>query len=114
MMKKLDTPLFELKNSKNLFEKAKRDYESFEKFRTSEDLFNFICTINHLHDWVKNEAKEKDDEINTPFDKEPHKKDKNKKLTYPADILHLIRYMCNRAKHFKRKENSPSTFIKEG
>ncbi|MDD5587418.1 MAG: hypothetical protein PHY92_10785, partial [Alphaproteobacteria bacterium] len=78
-----------------------------DKLVNSYDLFNFLCTIEHLHDWT-----EKDGSI--------------LKTDIPdnrAGTLNVVRLLCNRAKHFKKVrtdqkgkvgETAPDTCVKKG
>ncbi len=40
-------------NSKDLFQKLKRDANALEKECTSDNFFNFVVTAYHLCDWIK-------------------------------------------------------------
>jgi len=82
-----DPVSFELQSYKDLFKKAQHDLAQLEKRVNSYDLFNFICTLNHLHDWVEAETGK-----NCPRDK--------------GSDLELIQRLCNRAKHFRKVRSS--------
>lgn len=90
-----DSASFELQSYKDLFTKAQHDFSRMEKIVNSYDLFNYLATINSLHDWVLHEAK---------YD-----------CPRPAGgELDLIRRLCNRSKHFEKKPSHPSTTVQTG
>jgi hypothetical protein len=83
----MDSPLFELKNSSDLFKKAKWNFSKLNQLINSYDLFDCLCTLNHVPDWIKND---------------PH----SATLTSEVEtiqrkpIVDATRKLCNRAKHF--------------
>jgi len=90
-----DTPSFELASYKDLFIKARYDLGKLDELVNSYDLYNYLCTINHLYDWVKKETN-----VSPP--------ERNK-----GGTLEIVRLLCNRAKHFD-KVNAPDTEVKKG
>ncbi len=91
--RKNDTACFELESYRDLYEKARHDFDKLNTEVNSYDLFNFLCTINHLSEWIEAETKEK-----------LHETLKSKDKLNPT--LKTIRDLCNRAKHFEKSFNS--------
>lgn len=89
---------FEITNCRDLYEKAKYDFSKLNKKLNSYDLFNFLCTISHLHDWAKHAPELIGIEIpdNT------------------GGSLGIVRQLCNRAKHFEKRQSHPDTTVKMG
>lgn len=93
---------FELVSALDLFKKAQHDFDKLNKLVNSYDLFNFLCTINHIEDWVEHDAKLKEQGVlplGNRIDGSP---------------LNTIRLLCNRAKHFEEKNSHPDTKVKKG
>jgi hypothetical protein len=90
-----DTASFELQNYKDLFIKAKADLGKLDKLVNSYDLFNYLVTINHLHDWVKEET---GNDCARPV----------------GGDLDLVRRLCGRSKHFKKRPIHPPTTVNTG
>lgn len=94
-MQTTDAPLFELASYRDLFKKAEQDLAKLDKLVNSYDLFNYLCTINHLHDWVEKEVN-----ITPP-------------MRSDGGTLDIIRKLCNRAKHFEKRD-APESSVKKG
>lgn len=92
------SPHFELKKTKDLFVKASEDFKKFNLITNSHDLFNFMCTVNSMFDWAKEE-----------FQDTPTRASGNDDTC----TLNIVRRLCNRAKHYK-KGNSPPTEVRKG
>lgn len=89
---------FELVDYRDLYNKAQHDFAKLNNLVNSYDLFNFLCTVNHIHDWAK-----KDIQLSG--------------VTLPDNRtgkLNIVRQLCNRAKHFKKGQGSPDTTVKKG
>ncbi len=83
----MGSPLFELKKSSDLFKKAKWNISKLNERVSSYDLFDCLCTINHIPDWIKND---------------PQTKALTRKVEKIEEepIVDAVRKLCNRAKHF--------------
>lgn len=92
-----DSPHFEIENYIGLFKKAQFELSELDKGVDSYDLFNYLCTINHLYDWVEKECK-------------PQAMPARNK----GDALHTIKQLCNRAKHFEKKSSHLETKVNIG
>ena len=95
-----DAPCFELENSLDLLRKAQHDFAQLDREVNSYDLFNFLCTVNHLADWAERER-------GLPRGFKHHVARLRKKLE-----IRTIAALCNRAKHFERRKDSPSPSTK--
>jgi hypothetical protein len=102
-----DPAHFELESFRDLYAKAEYDLARLDKLVNSYDLFNFLCTIDHLHDWAEQDG-------NIP------KADLPDNMT---GVLNVVRLLCNRAKHFRKTrvnqkgkvlEAAPDTCVKKG
>lgn len=93
-------PFFELRNCGDLFKKAKQDFSELDKQVNSYDLFNFLCTTNHISDWV----------LNDPQISQAAQRDAEKLKTNPK--VAVVRQLCNHAKHLQAK--SPTTRVQSG
>jgi hypothetical protein len=91
-----DTACFELESYRDLYEKARHDFDKLNTEVNSYDLFNFLCTIHHLSDWVKALLRAKDLAKDLKFPK----------ILEESKELEIIRDLCNRAKHFNKDRNS--------
>jgi hypothetical protein len=91
-------PLFELGNWTDLLQKAKVDFSKLDEQVNSYDLFNCLCTVNHIPDWIK-----KDSKVTEAL------KLTGANLYSTNPNIRLVRELCNRAKHFERKSSSPET-----
>jgi len=89
---------FELIGFKDLYSKAEYEFSKIDKLMNSYDLFNFLCTINHLYDWAKNDPSLSGKSIPD-----------NQK-----GVLDVVRQLCNRAKHFEKRNTHPDTTVKKG
>jgi hypothetical protein len=85
----MESPLFELTNCADLLNKAKHDLAALEKQVNSYDLFNCLCTVNHLKDWVRQDPQT------------VGIRDEAKRLGENPKVL-TIENLCNHAKHFGR------------
>jgi len=103
--------LFELRTPRQLFEKAKKDAELFWTQPTDENLFNYLCTLNHLRDWI------------CPWGPNSYEKKPEGKRTAEENLyaeLHadpdfsIVRALCNNAKHFNDHDIGYRTSIVEG
>jgi hypothetical protein len=97
MTKKSNTPCFDLETVRDLFRKAERDFAAIDDCMNSDDLFNFLCTTNHLAEWCV-------DDVRTAA----------KQLQAQSTELDLIRKLCNRSKHFEKKPVHPNTVVESG
>ena len=97
----VSTPCFELTSWIDLVAKAKFDFASLEKLVNSYDVFNCLCSLNCIPEWIK--SSEMLEEILQEADRIKRKPN--------ADT---VRQLCNRAKHFKRLDKSPETSVKTG
>ena len=96
--------LFELKNCVDLFKKAKHDFARLDELASLYDLFNLVCTLNHLPDWIK-----KDERGMLP---ELFRRDADRLAK--SDEMETIRQLCNRAKHFEKRKDYPKISIMKG
>ena len=44
---------FKLYSTRDLFDKAKRDYHTMKNSLSADTVFNFFATIYHVKDWIK-------------------------------------------------------------
>ena len=97
LVEKFDTACFDLVTAADLLKKAEHDIQCLDRVMNSYDLFNFLCTLNHIPDWIL----------------EPLKAEA---LALKRDNMNLdlVRKLCNRSKHFKKKENDPDTVVRSG
>lgn len=93
-----DKPLFELGNWTDLLQKAKFDFSKLDAQVNSYDLFNCLCTVNHIPDWI-----EKDSGVAESV------KEAAASLCQNNQNISVVRQLCNRAKHFTRQDFSPNT-----
>ena len=81
---------FDIKDSKCLFKKLKREYHTFLSERSSSDYaINFSITANHLFEWSDSES-----------DKDQKTELKNRRKEIEEDIQ-IIRDITNGSKHKK-------------
>jgi hypothetical protein len=99
----MPSPLFELINWTDLLQKAKADFSELDEQVNSYDLFNCLCTVNHISDWI-----EKDSAVVETVKQAASNLAKNNQRVY------AVRQLCNRAKHFERKDSSPNTNQQSG
>jgi hypothetical protein len=86
----------------DLLRKSQLDFGRFDEEVNSHNVFNFLCTLNHIPDWViKDETLPKD------------AREEAEKLKKEHDV-NLIRQLCNRAKHFRKKASDPTTRVQSG
>jgi hypothetical protein len=98
MVQSTDSPCFELVSWTDLLEKAGHDLIELELHVNSYSLFNCICTLNHIPDWIS--ADPGYEHLSARV--EEIKKERN---------VETVRQLCNRAKHFSRKKASPTTEV---
>ena len=90
-------PFFELESCIGLFEKAKQDFVKLEQDVNSHDLFNFLCTVGHLPEWINKERG-----LPREFRREASRLSKTVEMK-------IIQALCSRAKHFRKKQHEPTT-----
>src|ERR1700722_4838580 len=96
-----DSPCFELESWTDLLDKAGHDIIELKIQVNPFSLFNCICTLNHVSDWIS--ADPKVQYLSGAV--EEFKKDRN---------IDVVRQLCNRAKHFHRRKDSPTTVVHSG
>lgn len=114
IMKKTDGKhpgLFELRTARQLFEKAKKDAELFWTQPTDENLFNYLCTLNHLRDWICPGGW--DSYKDTPRGNRTAAERIHAELFEDPDFS-IVRDLCNNAKHFYDHGVGSRTGIVEG
>lgn len=99
----MTSPFFELRNWTDLLQKAKTDFSKLDELVNSYDLFNCLCTVNHIPDWI-----EKDPKVAEAV------KQAGANLYEINPGVRVVRELCNRAKHFERKDSSPETNQQSG
>lgn len=82
----------------DLYNKACRDYKKLGRFMSGDDVFNFLCTVDHLLDWAAQDETLSKDAQNEAIEMMKRAKDKNNK----DYILYTIRGLCNSGKHYVR------------
>jgi hypothetical protein len=95
----MDSPLFELKNSGDLLKKAKWNFSKLNELVNSYDLFDCLCSVNHIPDWIKN------DPSTTGLTNDVE-------AIQNKPIMDVTRKLCNRAKHFDT--SAPKTNMQRG
>lgn len=86
-MSRLQGGLFGLRKPSDLFCKAQKDVKDFFEAPTDYALFNLVCTLNHLRDWIEKNGSTYEDKIFcSELDGNPDFK--------------IIKALCNNAKHF--------------
>jgi hypothetical protein len=101
MVQSTDSPCFELLSWTDLLDKAGNDLIDLHLLVNSYSLFNCLCTLNHIPDWISADPKC----ANIAVFVEEIRKDRN---------VDTVRQLCNRAKHFSRKPVSPLTEVHDG
>jgi hypothetical protein len=101
MAQSSDPPCFQLESWTHLLDKAGYDLNELQLGVNSYSLFNCLCTVNHIPDWI---AKDPTSKHLRPL-VEKFKKDPN---------INAVRQLCNRAKHFERNKKSPVTEVQSG
>jgi hypothetical protein len=96
-----DSPCFELESWTQLLDKAGHDLIELKLLVNPYSIFNCICTLNHVPDWISADPKFR----HLSAVVEEFKKDRN---------IDVVRQLCNRAKHFSRKDVSPATEVHTG
>ncbi len=94
-MTESSNPLPSLRDAKDLLQKAKLDLEAFNTEPGDYHLFNLLCSLNHISDWI---LKDPSMPLSVSTKVVSLTKEKN---------VDLIRQLCNRVKHF-RKRNAPN------
>jgi hypothetical protein len=98
----MSTPCFELREWTELLVKAQSDLSRLESSVNAYDVFNCLCTLNHIPDWIRNDEKQ-NATVKTAAE--------NLMKTSKVDA---VRQLCNRAKHFKITDKSPRTQMEIG
>ena len=88
----MDNGFFRLKTPYDLFCKVKCDFEDYCKNPNDYSLFNLLCGLNHLREWIEKYQN------NHKFDSKPQFF--VSKLLNDSDYK-VIKELCNNAKHFK-------------
>ncbi len=105
--------LYELKTATDLLKKAKMEFQELHNSPNEFVLFNLLCTLNHLRDWIlpagHKSYKEKE-ETGCMLTKE---EEFHKSLHTNKNYV-IVNSLCNASKHFKKKERTPETHIKCG
>jgi hypothetical protein len=101
MVQSTDSPCFELVSWTDLLDKAGHDLIELKLQVNSYSLFNCICTLNHIADWIS--ADPRYESLSAQVDE--IKKERN---------VEIVRQLCNRAKHFSRNKVSPTTQVHNG
>jgi hypothetical protein len=101
MARSTDSPCFELESWTDPLAKAGDDLIDLKLNTNSHSLFNCVCTLNHIPDWISADPEAE----HLAASVEEFKKDRN---------IELVRQLCNRAKHFRRKKDSPATAVLDG
>jgi hypothetical protein len=99
---KMSAPCFELVDWTDLLVKAGSDLSRLETLVSSYDVFNCLCTLNHIPDWIS-----KDEKQNASVKEAAANLKQNPKVD-------AVRQLCNRAKHFKVADKSPRTRMEVG
>lgn len=103
--------LYDLQTPRDLYKKAVRDLE--ELWHSPHDylLFNVLCTLNHLRDWIWPEG-------HLTYEHRPREKwsraEKFHEQLHWDENYQLVRDLCNQAKHFRTRSDSLSTDVIEG
>lgn len=89
--------LYDLRSARDLFGKAQRDAAALQNEQTDDTLFNLLCTLKHLRDWI------------CPGGHASYV-GRSPSLWTPAEKFHdalhhdpsynVVRDLCNNAKHF--------------
>jgi hypothetical protein len=89
--------LYELQSARDLFKKAQRDITEFFDAPSDYALFNLLCTLTHLRDWVcpGGHGSYEGREASLLTREEGF----HRKLHHDPDYK-LVRELCNNAKHF--------------
>jgi len=100
------TELFHnLSTAQDLFEKAKTEYQRFVKKPNDCQLFNLLCTVNHLKEWIAAESLY------------PWTEEFCQQLNDDEDYKR-VKELCNGIKHYKRdpkrNKNAPRPSKSEG
>src|ERR1700733_14086099 len=98
----MSTPCFELREWTDLLVKARSDLSRLETLVNAYDVFNCLCTLNHIPDWIRS-----DEQQNASVKAAAENLKKNSKVD-------AVRQLCNRAKHFKITDKSPRTEMEIG
>ena len=77
---------FEISSPRDLFEKAKRDFERMKSDLNTDSIFNFFVTVYHVMDYVKAQGNARQDAIEKMYDDEDFR---------------MCNYLCNKGKHLK-------------
>lgn len=92
--------LFTLRSPENLYEKAKRDFAAFHRDQTADNLFNLLCTLNHLREWIC-PTSHQEYERRSPDSWSPEEHLHHDLWEDPD--FQVVRDLCNNAKHFRDK-----------
>jgi hypothetical protein len=95
-------PHFEWKSYLALLDKARRDLAALRDTPSSDALFNFLATANHIYDWIKN-----DPSVARPA---LVRDARAMVIDDSARAPHIVRDLCNGAKHFE-KRSRPDTQV---
>lgn len=88
---------FSLRTPEDLYAKARRDSQAFHYEPSPDGLFNLVCTLSHLRDWIcpgRGKSYEGRDPASWSRAEQLHN-DLGNDLDYQ-----IVRDLCNNAKHF--------------
>lgn len=102
----MDKGLFHLSGFMDLYAKARREYGRLSVDPTVDNIFNFLCTINHLTDWALQDKTLSEEAHEKAKAMQARAGDLNKggDKSYP---LYTIRLLCNSGKHFELSKETP-------
>lgn len=103
--------LFELEKAKDLFNKARHDYELFHSDPNDYALFNLLTTLNHLREWIcpggYKSYKGKKGKLFTPEERVHHN-------LYHDKNYQVVNELCNNSKHFTDSGIGAKTEVQHG
>ena len=86
---------FEWSSYLDLFAKSRRDLERTWTRPNLDDLFNLVCTVNHICDWIHNDSRAT-----------PGVKRDARNLSVNDPDVSAVRQLCNGAKHLRARTPS--------
>ena len=109
----MTTDLFDLQNTKDLFNEIQLAIVEYHKVPTSRLLLFLVFSLNHLREWIAESSYE---EIHTKI------KSKKKLTTgehffreiWKLEEFKIVNELCNRSKHYNIKKNIANTSVTKG
>ena len=83
---------FEISSPRDLYDKAKGDFQIMTDETSTDTVFNYFVTTYHVMDYVKSLGTIPNDDI---------------KQIYKDDDFKMCQYLCNKGKHFKLRSVEP-------